>query len=198
MSEGTCPHDVGARVVVLRVFHYARCRIHDGANQAAGDVIGNGDRGLAGEEPLHDVRAHVRDARCGLVGRQGESEFGVHERHDGAVEIGVAAAFKVLGIVADDTGIGGLGARCGEGEHTGDVYALCRRGALAEEIPDIAVVGDAQGNGLGAVDGAAAAYRQNQVDVCLACDAQALANRGNLGVGAYAAELHVCDARGVE
>ena len=104
----------------------------------------------------------------------------------------------MLGIVANDAGIGGFGARCGEGEHAGDVYALGRCGSLAEEIPDIAIVGNAQGNGLGAVDGAAAAHRQNQVDVCLACDAQALANRGNLGVGAYAAELHVCDARGVE
>ena len=144
------------------------------------------------------MRAHVGDDRCGLVGRQGESELGIHERHNGAVEIGVAAAFEMLGIVADDTRVGSLGARCGEGEHAGNVYTLGGCGALAEEIPDIAVVGNAQGNGLGAVDGAAAAYRQNQVDVCLACDAQALANRGNFGVGAYAAELHMRDARGVE
>ena len=55
----------------------------------------------------------------------------------------------MLGIVADDTGIGGFGARCGEREHAGDVYALSRCGALAEEIPNIAVVWNAQGNGLG-------------------------------------------------
>ena len=83
---------------------------------------------------------HVGHSRGGLAGGQAEGQLRVEEGDGRAVEVRVNAAFEVLLVVADNAGVRGLGTGCGDGHHAGDVDAVGGNGALAEEVPYVAVV----------------------------------------------------------
>ena len=115
MAQHARPHDVRAGIVVLGIFHHDARGIDRGADETAGDVVRHADRGLAREEALHDMGDHVGDARRRLVWRQGEGELRVEEGDGGADELTGASALEALGIIADDAGVGRLGAGSGDG-----------------------------------------------------------------------------------
>ena len=198
VGEGARPHDVGTGVVVFRVLEHTGRGIHHGADDPAGDVVGYGGGGLARKEALHDMRDHIGYAGSRLVGRQREGECGIHDGEHGAVEVGVEAALEVLGIVADDGGVRRFGARSGDGGYRDDGDALLWWGALREEVPHVAVIAGAEGDGLRSVHGRAAAHGYDYVNALRAGEFDALANGGDLGIGTHAAELCVGDASSVE
>ena len=82
------------------------------------------------------------------------------------------------------------------GQHGEDRQRLFRHGLAGGEIPHIAIVAGTGGNGLGAVDHAAAAQRQHTVQFVGTAQLHALADRDNAGVGLHAAKLHPLDAVG--
>ncbi len=189
VSQRARPHDVRSRIVILRFSHHDPCGCHDRAQKPRCDVIGNRHRGSPAEVALHDMRHHIGDTGSGLIRRQREGKLGVHERCDGPDDVRSNAAFQPKLIVADNAGVRRLGAGGRNGEHAGNGQGMGNGRLLAREIPRIALVIVGNANSLGAIDDAAAANRQNNVDALLTSNGNAFANAGNLWVRTHATQL---------
>ena len=78
------------------------------------------------------------------------------------------------------------------GQRAGD---LC---LAAVEVPEVAVVARAVGDGLRGVNRGAAAHRQHEVHAVFLAQADALIHQVAAGIGLHAAQLEVPDARSVQ
>ena len=141
------------------------------------------------------MAVHVRDASCRLVGRQGEGELGVHERELRTLGVVRVAALHAQLVVGDDGVLGRLAASRRNGEHDGDGQHIGDLFFRFEELPHVAVIARADGNGLRGVDDRAAAHGEHPVDALLLADFDAFAGQGDFRVGAHAAQFDPVDAR---
>ena len=193
-GPGGAPHEVGPGLVVV------------GSLQGLGAVVDaglqNGLRhavrqigGLNGAEIVLKGMGHdVRRAGRRLGSRQRAGVGGVQDGHGGQAGGGTEGQLFVGVHVGDDGDVVHLGAGGGHGQHRENGQGLLRHGLAGGEIPGVAVIAGAGGNGLGAVNDAAAAQGQHAVQPVLAAQLHALADGGDTGVGLHAAQLDPFDA----
>ena len=189
-----CPHDVGASLVILRVFHGGP-RCHDEtAHQSFGDVV---TRVVieVGEILLKDVVHDVVNTRFHLVVGYSHRETRVKDgelRHQSVVKH-MTYLKSVLGIGNHSAGIH-LRARARHGQ-----YAAYGQNLLAsiglfllqpEFIPVVALVEDRCRHRLGIVAHAAAAQGKNEVDIVVTSNLNAFAQLLQRGVAHDARILH--------
>ena len=198
VGQGARPHDGGARVVVFRVLERGGSSVDERVHQPRRNVVGCGHGAYAAEVTLADVRDHVGHAGGRLVGRQREGERGVEQGEFRAEQPRGGAELAVFRIVADNARSRGLRPRGGNGEHARDGQAGRNGLLLREEIPGVAVVFHAEGDGFGGVDDRAATHGQKPVDRFGTCGGHGVAYPADFGVGPHAALLHVRDAGFVE
>ena len=141
------------------------------------------------------MRDHVGHASGRLIRRQREREPRVEERHLRAEQVRIRTALQPQFIVGNNTRARPFGASRRNSENAGDRQAFRNRRLLAEEVPHVALVGHAKCNRFGAVNRAAAANRENNVDVFFARMFDALAHQPHFGVRAHARKLNGLDAR---
>ena len=91
-----------------------------------------------------------------------------------------------------------LAARGGDGQHRAHGQGLFDGYAALVEIPEIPIVQGARGDGLGRIDGGAAAHGQDEIHTLFAAERDALAHQAAAGVGLDAAQGDKTDARGLE
>ena len=195
VGEHARPHDVGARIVVIGVRQRARRLVHQRADEPARDVVGHGHGAHAAEEALADVRDHVGHARSRLIRGKRERDLRIHERDERTEEGAVHAVLRPELIVADDARIRGFRTGGRDGEHRGHGQGGSDLRLLAEEIPDVALVRNAERDGLRRIDDAAASDGEHDVDLGFPRDADSLAHECDLGVRARSALLDHGDAR---
>ena len=195
VREHARPHQRGVGLIVVVVRHGDGRRLLDGDEQRLGEAVGQGDVRRIGEIALHDVRHHVGDAAGQLIARQGERQLRIHDREARAMELGGQAALEVAFNQGDDGGVAALAAGGGDGQHA----AVRQRGLnlrlAAVEIPEIAVIRHAVGDGLCGINRAAAAHGQQEIEVVFAAEADAFVDKVAARIGLDAAELAVGDAR---
>ena len=98
----------------------------------------------------------------------------------------------------DDGGIAALAAGSRNGQHAAVRQSGDGLGLAAVEIPEIAVIRHAVGDGLCGIDCAAAAHGQQEVEIVLAAQADALIDKVAARIGLDAAELTVKNARSLK
>ena len=135
--------------------HSAEQRLRDGVGQFVVQRI---------EIPVQRVHHDVGDAAGHLIHRQRIGQLRVHDGKFGAVQIRGQAALAPGGKVGQHGGIAGLAARRGNREDDAHRQRRGRNALAAPVFPDVhGGVGGADGNGLGGVNGGAAAHGQNEI-----------------------------------
>ena len=163
VCQHTRPHEVRPGVVVAGVCQGLGGGGENGLHEALAQAVRHIHVLRGGEVPLHDVGEHIRGAAGGLIGGEGAGVPGVHDGEHGTVDVAFdVAPFQVLPLQGDDGGVGGLAAGGGQGQHHAHGHGLFRR-LFGVEVPEVPVVGHAHADGLGGVDGAAAAHGQDEV-----------------------------------
>ena len=197
VHDHTGPHDVGAGLVVVGIFHDASALVHHREHDALKHAVGGLHVFRGGEIALKGVGDDVRHAAGGLEGGQA---LGQHRVHDGELRtdaVSLGSCF-VQSILVGDDGVGGALAAGGRnGQHYADGQGRLR-GFAREEVPEVSVVGHAHGDALGGVHDAAAADGQHEVDLLPAGKLDALIHKAAAGVGLDAAELHGAQTLGVK
>ena len=193
MRQRTGPHDVGTGLVILGVLQGALGHDHNGTQQSLGNAVGQHHVSAVGEVALQGVGHDVHTAAGGLVGGQGVGQLGVQDGELGAGNVVVDGALLAGLLLGDNAGVGHLAAGCGQSDHAGNGGAGSGDDLLADDVPHIAVIAQAVADGLAGVDDAAAANAQQEVNVLLLAQLDALIDLGQAGVGHNAAQLHVAD-----
>ena len=141
----------------------------------------------------HDVCATC----CRLIGRDCE---GISRIADGNGRISVHASQLLIGgKIRDDTTAVELGSGGAESKNIYQRQSLNCVMSITHHLPQIiAIIVDAGGNGLGTVDGAAAADRQDHIDGVLLAQGHALFYRGNTRVWLNAGKFRHGEAASVE
>ena len=189
------PHDVGAGFIVVGILHHTASLVHHGQHDAFEHAVGGLDILGRGEVALKGMGDDVGDAAGGLEGRQALGEDRVHDRELRADAVGLRGGL-LEGLLVGDDGVGGtLAAGSGDGQHHADGQGGLR-GLAGEEVPEVPVIGDAHGDGLGGVDDAAAADGQEEVDLLFAGKLDALIDKSAARVRLDAAELDGAQAFG--
>ena len=198
MRKAACPHDLGARVVILGIVAEDERLRHDGAQQAFGDAIRDFHRVALNKVALHGVHENIGAAAGGLIIRQSHGQFGIHDGELRAADIVVIAALDAALLFGDDGGIAHFAAGSGDGQHHADGQTALGLALVIVEIPDVAVHAHAVADGLGRVDDAAAADGKDEVNAFLFAQVDALIDEGEMRVGDDAAKLDMRDVRRVE
>ena len=196
MRQRTGPHDLGAGVIIARVF-VQDLRIFDhGAQQRFGNGVGQLHVALGGKVPFHRVHHDVGTAAFGLVVGQGQRQFGVHHRKPRAGDIVIVRAFQRRFFVGDNAAVAGLAARRGNGQHRSHRQAGPGLALARKQLPDIVFrFCQAIGDRLGRVDGRTAAHRQQEVHAFALADLNAFVHLADVRVGHNAAQQMAGDAR---
>ena len=92
MCQAACPHDLGARVVILGIVAEDDGLRHDGAQKPLGDAVRDFQRIALREIALHGVHEDIGAAAGGLVIRQGHGQLRVHNGELRAADFVVIAA----------------------------------------------------------------------------------------------------------
>ena len=195
VGETAGPHDFGAGTVVSRVAEQEAGVVHDRAQQAFGEAVGQFHGTVFGEVTFHGVHHDVGAAAGRLPGRQRFGVLRVHDGEPGPADVVVVAALEPAFLFRDDRGIAHFTARGGQGQDDADGQAGRCLAGVGVKVPDIAVVGAAVADGFGRVDDAAAADGQQKVGAFLPDEADAFTDQGEAGVGDHAAEFAEGDAR---
>ena len=185
------PHDVGARLVVLRVLHRDAARVDKRAHQTLGDIVGR-VVARAGEVLLHDVAHDVEETGHHLVLRHSHGEARVE---DGELREDVAAEhfadFETGLVVGDDAAAVHLAAGAHHGQHRAHGHNLAARPALVDVVflPRVFLAPGRGADALGIVDGAAAADGQDEVYIVVPHQLATLIEFLHRGVGHHAGVL---------
>ena len=190
-GEGAGPHDVGPCHVVRGVLQGGPGggdhRPHQGLCQGVGDALGVG----LGEVELPDVAEGVHDAVDHLVLGQGVGQGGVQDGKNRVGQVGVIAVLLPGGPVGDHRGPVHLTAGGGDGQDGAQGDGVLGLLPVHEEgLPEVPVGPGTHGDGLGAVDDAAAAYGQDEVDAVGLAQVDALVDLFGPGVGHDPSQLH--------
>ena len=195
VGHGAGKADLRPGVIVLRVLNDGGAVGHDGVKGGLAQRVGEVHVGGVGEIALKDMAHHVGHAVGDLVFGQGEEQLRVHDG-DQRPQVWAAVAILALAFLVGDDGVSaGLAACRGNREDDSHRQRLPDGQPLLINLPDIPLVVHAHGDGLGGVDGAAAAHRQDQVNLFLPAQRDALVHQGQPGVGLDAAQFHKIDAR---
>ena len=141
------------------------------------------------------MRDHVGHASSRLIRRQRKRELGIEERRLRAEQVRIRTALQPQFIVGNNTRARPFGTRRRNSKHAGDRQTFRNRRLLAEEVPHIAFVRHAKRNRFGAVNRAAAANGENNVDVFFTRKLNALAHQSHFRIRTHARELNSLDAR---
>ena len=104
----------------------------------------------------------------------------------------------MLRLVVDDHDLARLATGGGAGEDGDDRQGRHGLGLAQEQVPHVAVVGGAEADRLGGIDGGAAAHGDDRLEAVLAAQRDALVDELESGVGLHAAELDELDAGGAQ
>ena len=133
---------------------------------------------------------HVHGAAGGLIGGQGAGEPGVQHGEFGPYEVRLGAApFQVAVFLRNHAAVGAFAASGGNSQHRADRQRALNFGLAGEEIPEIAVVGDAHADGFGGVDDAAAANGQQEVHALFPGKGNPFIHLATAGIGLHAPQL---------
>lgn len=165
------PHDVGARLVVVRVLHRDAAAVDERAHQPFGQIVGRVVV-RAGEVLLHDVAHDVEEACHHLPLWHGEGVARVEDGEPGHHPLAEHLAYLELRrVVGDDRATVHFRTGAHHGQHGahGDNAQPCVRLFLPEVVllPRVVVKPCRYAHRLGVVDGGASAYGKNQVHVVL-------------------------------
>ena len=189
------PHDVGAGFIVVGILHHAAALVHHGQHNAFQHSVGGFHVLGRSEVALEGVGDDVGDAAGGLEGRQALGEDRVHDGELRADAVGLRGGL-LEGLLVGDDGVGGtLAAGRGNGQHHADGQGGLR-GLAGEEVPEVPVIGNTHGDGLGGVDDAAAADGQEEVDLFLPGKLDALIDKSAARIRLDAAERDGAQAFG--
>ena len=161
---------------------------HYGAQKGGADAVGNLAAQGVGEITLKNMHHHIGDAAGCLIPGQTESQLGVHERETGAQDVGIAHGNLVHAVEARNHRVAAaFAAGGGDGEHHAHGESLLRKGLAAVKVPEITLVGHAQGNGFGGVYYRAAAHGHYDVYAGFAANFYAFIHAvvGGIGVDAF-------------
>ena len=199
MGQHPRPHQIRPGGVVVGVGDGLGGRVQHGLQKGLAQPVRQGHVRGVGEIPLHDVGHHVHGAAGGLVGGQGAGESGVQHRELGADHVCLGAApLEIPLLLGDDAAVRALAAGGGDGQHHTYGQRLLNFGFAGEEVPEVPAVQRAEADGLGGVDDAAAAHRQQEVHPGLPDQVDALVDLAAAGIGVDAGELGEGDARLVQ
>ena len=151
-----------------------------------------------GEIALHQMRHDVHRAARHLERRQAEAQLGIHDREARIDRLVVDVALQIAFFLGDDRAEAGFAARGGQRQNRADRQRRGRRAAADVEVPDVVVDDRAHRDRLGRIDHAAAADRQNEVELLLLADPDAFVDQAEARVRLDPAEFDPRDAGGAE
>ena len=189
VAHHTGPHDVCTGLVIVGILHDPAAFVEHGQQHALQHPVRHFHVRRIGEVALKGVGHDVRDAAGRLIGGQAFREGRVQHGEAGTEAVGLRAVLLQRFLVGDDGIRGAFAAGGGNGQDGAPRQSLLRH-LPGEKIPEITVIGYADGDGLGGIDDAAAAHRQNEVDLLPAAQFDSLVHQTAAGIGLDAPQLH--------
>ena len=133
---------------------------------------------------------HIHCAAGELIVRQRTGVSGIQHGKLGSDDVRLGAApFQVAVFLRNHAAVGAFAASGGNGQHRADRQRALNFGLAGEEIPEIAVVGDAHADGFGGVDDAAAANGQQEVHALFPGKGNPFIHLATAGIGLHAPQL---------
>ena len=181
VADHAAPHNVGARVEIVRIAHNGAPLVDHGENHALEQPVRSLNSGSVGEVALQRVRDDVGHAAGGLESGQALGKSRVHDGELRADAVGLGCGLVQSLFVGDDGVRGAFASGRGESENNADGQCGLRSFA-GEEIPEVAVIRHAHRNGLCSVYDAAAADGDEKIDLLAAGKLDAFVDKAALGV----------------
>ena len=173
--EAARPHETRPGLVIRRLLDRAARRSDLRAHGGLGKVIGKKIVVRRGDVKLHQVRHRVHDAVHHLVFRQTVGQRRIKNGEAREFPLAVIAVFLAGGEIRYDGGLVQLAARGRDGEDNAEGNARFRRLPVYIKLfPEIALRRSSHGDGFGAVDRAAAADGEDEVDLVFPAKLDAL------------------------
>ena len=171
VGQHSRPHEVRMGGVVTVIRQRLGGGVHNGFHHGLAQPVGEGYVRRVGEIALAQVGQHIHRTAGQLIIRQRIGVGGVQHGEFGPDEVRFGAApFQIAVLLRDDAAVGAFAAGGGDGQHRANRKRMFNFGFSGEEIPEIAVIGDAHADGLGGVDDAAAA--DGQQEICPLCPSE--------------------------
>ena len=190
MRQAGGPEHLSHSVVIRRVFDYYRTVLYNDAQQTLCYLVGKLALYVRDEVPLHGVHHNISYSRRELIGRQGSSQLGIHQRKAAAVEGRVYARLPARLSIREHGRVAHLTAGGRHGQHCADGQRACERYLFEPDIPQLVLgLSRAVGYGLGGVYRAAAAYGDHHIRVHLKGLLHAILGVREGGVWLSSAEL---------
>ena len=166
--KGTCPHQIGARRIMLELFsappqdlHHIPCK---GLQQSVGHVFARRRRKIQLQDPAENTKSIGNDLCLGKgpgIGRVEENEAG------GALGIVPGASHPVGPTGQHHSAVERSGSQCGGDDPHRQGVVIHDAPPGPEVCPEIPAVNRRHGDGLTAVDDGAAAHAYYQIDLLL-------------------------------
>ena len=168
---------------------------HDRAQHALAQSVGNVGVSGVGEIPFHNMAHHVADAVGHLVFRQSEIKLRIHNAEHRTKNHVSVGQLQLRLLIGDNGSVAGFAAGGGQSQNGGNRQGSLDRLAGCEEIPHVAVIGHAHGDGLSGINDASSAYGQNKADAFPAAELNTLMDQGQPGIRLNASQFHKGNAR---
>jgi len=188
-------HHFGPGVIVLALSRQLAPVQDDGAQSGLREPVDEVGAGGLGEIALHDMGHDVADAVADLGMRQGETELGIEDAEDRTEQGRGGGIFPGGFFVGDHRIRAALAARGGNGQDGPEGHRLLAAGFAGVEIPDLALVRDAHGDGFGGIDGTPAPDREDEIDLLFSRQLDALVDQREARIGFHSAQFDELDAR---
>ena len=198
VRQRCCPHKVGARVVVPRIFRNGRCLVDNRDHQALDHTVGRPHGAASAHVSLQQMRVHIGDAASRLICRQGFGQLGIQDAKRRQQHRRGRLALEHRAILRDHRIGRGLGTGSRDGKHATDRQGPIGRTVAAVKVPHVTRITCAGSNGLRGIDNAAAAESKNKVNALVARQRNALVDRAQQWIGLHALKLNMVEQRTVE
>ena len=192
VSDHAGPHDIGPRLIIIRIRDYPGSLMDHGHQKAFDDTVCRLHFLRVCKIPFKQMGHDVRNAGRCLERRQRLSQLRIQDGKSGTESFAGGAPFQHAILQRDHRIRTSFTSGGSDGENRADGKGCFHRFPLIK-VPEISIIYRTGGNGFGRIDGTSAAHSQYEIHVLFSAQFNTLIYQAASGIGADASQLHIAD-----